>query len=77
MPCFEIMRGLLVSVFDKVSRPNSSRFTAQYLSCNLQNAIFKKSQNCAKQKGTSHIFFESNESETKWSVRVPNYSESL
>ena len=49
-PCFEIIRGLLVSVFDKVSKPKLSRFTAQHSSCNLQNAIFYKSQNCAKEE---------------------------
>ena len=59
-PFSEIIHGLLVSVFDKLSKPKLSRFTAQYSSCNLQNAIFKKSQNCAKMKGTSHISFESN-----------------
>ena len=39
-PCFEIIHGLLVSVFDKVSKPKLSRFRAQYSSCNLQNVIF-------------------------------------
>ena len=54
--CFEIIHSLLVSVFDKVSKSKLFRFTAQYSSCNLQNAIFWKSQNCAKTKATSHIF---------------------
>ena len=39
-PCFEIIHGLLASVFDKVSKPKLSRFTAQYSSCDLQNAVF-------------------------------------
>ena len=38
--CFEIIHGLLVSVIDKVSKSTLSRFTVQYLTCNLQNAIF-------------------------------------
>ena len=49
--------GLLVSVFDKVSKPRLSRFTPYYLLCNLPNAIFQKSQYCAKRKETSHTFF--------------------
>ena len=56
-PCFEIIHAFLVSVFDKVSKPKLARFIAQYSSCNLQNAIFSKRKNCAKMKGTSHIFF--------------------
>ena len=39
-PCFEIIRSLLVSVFDEVSKPKLSRVTAQYSACNPQNAIF-------------------------------------
>ena len=38
--CFEIIHVLLASVFDKVSKANFPRFTAQYSSCDLQNAIF-------------------------------------
>ena len=34
-PCFEIIHGLLVAVFDIVSKPKLSRFTIQYSSCNL------------------------------------------
>ena len=52
--------GSLVFVFDKVSKRKLSRFTVQYSSCNLKNVMFWKSQNCAKAKATSHIFFESN-----------------
>ena len=59
-PYFEIMHDLLVSVFDKVSKPKLSRFAAQYLSCNPQNDIFQKIQICAKTKRTSHISFENN-----------------
>ena len=47
-PCFEIIHELLVSVYDKVSKPKLSRFTAQYSSCNLQNAIFRKAINVQK-----------------------------
>ena len=42
--CFEIIDDLLVSVFDKVSEPKLSRFTAQYSSCNLQMPFFRKEQ---------------------------------
>ena len=56
-PCFEIIHGLLVSVLYKVYKLLLSKFTAQYSSCNLQNAIFWKSQNFAKMKGTGYIFF--------------------
>ena len=38
--CFEIIHGLLISVFDQVSKPKFSGFTAQYSSCHLQNDIF-------------------------------------
>ena len=38
--CFEIIPCLLVSVFNMVSKPKLSRFTAKYSSCDLQNAIF-------------------------------------
>ena len=49
-PCFEIIHGLLVSVFDKVSKPKLSRFTTRYSSCSLQNAIFRKAKIVQKQK---------------------------
>ena len=50
-PCFERIHGLLVSVFDKVYRQTLSRLTAQYLSCNLKNAIFfRKAQIVQKRK---------------------------
>ena len=53
----EIIHGVLASVFDKVSKTKLSGFTVQYSSCNPQNAIILKSQNCAKEQV---IFFESN-----------------
>ena len=49
-PCFEIIHGFLVSVFDKVSKPKLFRFTAQHSSCNLQNSIFRKAKIVQKQK---------------------------
>ena len=58
--CIETIHSLLVSVFDKVSKSKLSRFTAEYSSCNLQNAIFLRKPKCAKMKGTSHIFFQNN-----------------
>ena len=39
-PCFEMIHGLLVSVFNKVYKQKVSRFTAQYSSCNLKSASF-------------------------------------
>ena len=56
-PCFEIVYGLMVSVFDKVSKPKLSRFTTQYLSCNLQNAIFRKKPELRKKRKEQVIHF--------------------
>ena len=72
--CFEILHGLLVSVLDKVSRLKLSRFTAQYPSCNLQNAIFTKVKIVQKRKEQVTYFLEQL---VKDNVRVPNYTESL
>ena len=56
-PRFEILPGLLISVFDKVFKPKLSRFTAQYSSCNLQNAIFRKAKIVQKRKEQVKYFF--------------------
>ena len=54
---FKIIHGLLVSVFDKVSKPRVSRFTAQHFSRNLKNAIFfRKSKLCINERNESYIF---------------------
>ena len=48
--CFEIIHALLVFVFDRVSKTKFFRFTTQYLSCNLQNDIFRKAKVVRKRK---------------------------
>ena len=66
----------LASVFDKVSKPKLYRFTAQYSSCNLQNAIFfRKSKTVQKRKEQVRYFLD--QLVRKWSVSVPNFTESL
>ena len=50
-PWFELILDLLFSVFDKVSKPKLSRFTAQIdSSCSLQNAIFREAIIVQKRK---------------------------
>ena len=58
-PCFEIIHDLLVSVFDKVSKPKLSRFSAQYM-CSLQNAIFRKAIIVEKRKEQVIYFLREN-----------------
>ena len=59
-------------MFDKVFKPELPRFTALY-ECHFLD----KPKLCKNKRNKSNIFFKSNQKEIKWSVRVPNYTESL
>ena len=56
-PCFETIHGLLVSVFDKVSKPKLSRFMAQShrIICNMP--CFRNAKIVQKRKEQVIYFF--------------------
>ena len=56
-PCFTTTHSLLVSVFDMVSKPKLSRFTAQYSSCYLQKCHFFRKDKIVQQRKEQVIYF--------------------